>query len=300
MCANGPFPVHHDLLICSTMLNPGPSLHSWIEYHLRRADTILIFMDDPGQRPLFEPFAVDERVVLLPGRTDRTDRTPSGLFNREVANYQEAVSYALAHGISWLIPLDDDEILYDEGDHSWKTSDNVGHVTFMNHEAVPMSHEITDRFTECTLFRLNGGSEFMAYGNGKSAVRVTPGVTAGVHSFHGYKGEHRTVAHPVILHYPNPSFHSWVEKFGNFTNFSDFWWDNPDAPIVIQFMLRSRDLLRAARETGNWDEARDYFTSWSLDAATREQLLRTGVLRRYDPMAEPLDRRGESTPPVGS
>ncbi|MGW5385154.1 hypothetical protein [Nocardia sp. NPDC003963] len=245
-------------------------------------------MDDPDQRPLFEPFAVDRRVVLLPGLTDRTDRTPSGLFNREVANYRKAVSYALDHKISWLIPLDDDEILYDEGDHSWKTSENVGHVTFTNHEAVPVSHEIIDRFTECTLFRLNGCAEFMAYGNGKSAVRVTPGVTVGVHSSSGYQGEHRSVSHPVILHYPNPTFDSWVAKFGDFTHFSDFWWDNPNAPIVIQFMLRSRDLLRAARDTGDWDEAREYFASWSLDAATREQLLQAEVLRRYDPMAELL------------
>lgn len=282
------------------MMNPGPSLHYWIEYHLRRADTILIFMDDPGQRPVFEPFAQDDRVLLMPGVTARTDRTPSGLFNREVANYQEAVSYALDKGISWLIPLDDDEILYDEGDHSWKTMDDVGHVTFMNHEAVPMGHKVANRFTDCVLFRLNGRTDFMAYGNGKSAVRVSSGVKAGVHSFGGYEGEHRTVDHPVILHYPNPSFDSWVAKFGSFDAFSDFWWDNPDCPIVIQFMLRSRDLLRAAGETGNWDQARDYFASWSLDAATREELLNTEVLRHYDPMAELRDSQGVGARPTVS
>ncbi|WP_416563146.1 hypothetical protein [Nocardia testacea] len=296
MNAKGSPEVRHDLLICSTIMNPGPSLHHWIEYHLRRADIIMIFMDDPGQRPLFEPFAKNDRVLLMPGVTARTDLTPSGLFNREVANYQEAVSYALDKGISWLIPLDSDEILYDEGDHSWRTMANVGHVTFMNHEAVPADHEITDCFTECTLFRVNGRGDFMAYGNGKSAVRVTRNVTAGVHQFGGYEGEHRTVEHPVILHYPNPSFNSWVTKFGAFEDFSDFWWDNPNCPIVIQFMLRSRDLLRAARETGNWDEAREYFATWSLDAATREKLLQTEVLRRYDPMREIIERPAHRNP----
>ncbi|GGL11403.1 hypothetical protein GCM10011588_27340 [Nocardia jinanensis] len=253
---------------------------------------VLIFMDDPTQRNMFAPFTEHDRVLLLEGPSDRSDMTPSGIMNRIMANTQTAVSYALDNGISWLLPVDSDEILYDGGDHSWQSWEGVGHVTFMNHEAVPASQELTNCFTECTLFRVNGRTEFMAYGNGKSAVRVTSGVRAGIHDFVDYDGEHRTVAHPVILHYPNPSFDSWVAKFGNYSNFSDFWWDNPDAPVQIQFMLRSRDLLRAARDNDNWDEARDYFATWSLDNTAREHLLQTEVLRRYDPMAELLERSG--------
>lgn len=251
---------------------------------------ILIFMDDPGQSHLFAPFADYDRVLILEGATDRSDMTPSGIMNRIMANTQRAVSYALDNGISWLIPVDSDEIFYDEGDRSWRSMADVGHVTFWNHEAVPLSVDPTNCFTECTLFRVNGRTEFMAYGNGKSAVRVNPGVTAGIHGFGGYEGEHRAVAHPVILHYPNPSFDSWVAKFGNYSTFSDFWWDDPAAPVELKFMLRSRDLLRSAREKDDWDEARDYFATWTLDAATREQLLQEEVLRRYDPMAELLDR----------
>jgi hypothetical protein len=251
---------------------------------------ILIFMDDPTQRSLFTPFAEYDQVLLLEGTTDRSDMTPSGIMNRIMSNTQRAISFALDNDISWLLPVDSDEIFYDAGDRSWQSWDDVGHVTFFNHEAVPMSVEPADCFTECTLFRVNGRTEFMAYGNGKSAVRVNTRVTAGIHGFGGYEGEHRAVAHPAILHYPNPSFDSWVAKFANYSDFSDFWWDDPNAPVELKFMLRSRDLLRAARENDDWVDARAYFDSWILDAETREQLLQAEVLRHYDPMAELLQR----------
>ncbi|MFI6312259.1 hypothetical protein ACIBEK_19315 [Nocardia fusca] len=247
-------------------------------------------MDDPGQRQMFDQFTEYDRVLILEGTGDRSDMTPSGVMNRQLANTQTAISYALDNQISWLIHMDSDEIFYDEGDHTWQSWDNVGQVTFTNHEAVPVDHQPTDRFVECTLFRVNGRAEFMAYGNGKSAVRVAPGVTAGIHAFAGYPGEHRAVAHPAILHYPNPSFESWVAKFANYGKFSNFWWDNPGNPIGLEFMLRSRDLLLAARDTGSWSEARDYFATWCIDSATRERLLQAEALRRYDPMAEILER----------
>lgn len=290
MDTNSSSGARHDLLICSTISNPDQSLHSWLEYHLRRVHTILIFMDDPGQRHMFDPFTGYDRVLLLEGGGNRGDMTPSGVMNRQLVNTQKAITYALDNEIAWLIHLDSDELFYDEGDRTWQSWDEVGHITFTNHEAVPVAHELADRFVECTLFRINGRTGFMAYGNGKSAVRVTPGVTAGIHEFQGYTGEHRAVAHPAILHYPNPSFENWVAKFAHYGEFSNFWWDDPGTPILLEFMLRSRDLILAARETGRWDEARDYFATWCLDPTTRERLLQSDELRRYEPMVEILDR----------
>lgn len=247
---------------------------------------LLIFMDDPLQRPFFEPFAENERVLLMDGLGDRSDMTPSGIMNRIMANTKRAITYALENGISWVLPVDSDEIFYDEGDRSWQSWENVGHVTFVNHEAVPLKQEPANCFVECTLFRINNRTQFMAYGNGKSAVRATPEIKSGIHNFRNYSGEHRSVKSPAILHYPNPSFESWVAKFGNYSEFSNFWWDLPNVPIELKFMLKSRDLLREARNTGSWDEARDFFESWILDDETREDLLQKGILRRYDPMAE--------------
>ncbi|MFJ1461056.1 hypothetical protein [Nocardia sp. N2S4-5] len=243
-------------------------------------------MDDPAERPQFEPFTKDPRVILLPGNPDRSDMTPSGLMDRINDNTQFVVNFAAKHGIDWVMALDQDEILFDRGDSSWRTMDDVGQVTFMNHEAVPVAHEIDNFYTECTLFRVNGRNEFMAYGNGKSAVRAAPGVRAGAHEFSGHRGERRIMESPAILHYPNPTFESWVAKFKNFTTFSDHWRDNPEDPILLSFMLRSRDLVHAALESGDWNEARTYFHSWIPDNKTRDQLLATGALQHFAPMAE--------------
>ncbi|MEV6273840.1 hypothetical protein [Nocardia sp. NPDC051832] len=287
--SDNPAPAARDrLLICATMLNPVPGYSFWLDFHLRQAALIMIFLDDPAQRPLFEAHAQAGRVLVLDGAGDRSDNTPSAVMQRQMANTQTAVSYALDHGFTWVAALDADELLYDESDGAWRDRENVGQVTFANHEAVPLTHEPENCFAECTLFRVNGRTDFMAYGNGKSAVRVAPGVRAGIHEFHDYVGEHHYAIGPVILHYPNPSFESWVAKFRNHGGFSNFWWDNPELPIELKFMLRSRDLVRAAIESGDWSAARQYFQSWIPDERGRERMLAADELRVYSPVTELL------------
>jgi 2-oxoglutarate-Fe(II)-dependent oxygenase superfamily protein len=274
------------MAICTTVLNPGQNFGVWLDYHLRRADLVIVFMDDPQKRPLFEPMTEGKRVLLLDGATDGADRTPSGVMNRQNANTQIAINYVLSRGISWLLHIDGDEIFYDIGDSRWRTLTNIGHVTFVNHEAVPLKHGRADNcFTDCTLFKINGRMEFSAYGNGKSAVRVTPGVMpCGVHAFAGYDGKHHNARFPMILHYPNPTFEAWVAKFANYGRFSNYWFDDASRPISLRFMLESRDQVHAALGSGDWDAARRYFDAQIPDAATCQQLLAAGALRRYHPL----------------
>lgn len=248
----------------------------------------MIYLDDPGKRSLFESLVADRRVMLLAGAGDRSDNTPSAVMKRIMANTRAAVSYALQNDYAWVAAVDTDELLYDESNGAWRAQQHVGQVTFANQEAVPVDHEPENCFAECTLFRLNGRTDFMAYGNGKSAVRVSPGVRAGVHEFHDYVGEHHMAVGPVILHYPNPSFESWVAKFSNHGAFSNFWWDDPGLPIELKFMLRSRDLVHAGIESGDWSEARAYFRSWIPDDETRDRMLEAGELRVYSPVTELL------------
>ncbi|MBP2187336.1 hypothetical protein [Nocardia goodfellowii] len=276
------------LLICSTVLDPGPSYRFWLDFHLRQADLIMIFMDDPSKRPLFEEAVADRPVMLVAGAGDRRDNAPSVVMRRIMANTQTAVSYAVQKGYDWVAAVDTDELLYDESEGAWRAQEHVGQVTFANQEAVPVDHEPENCFAECTLFRVNGRTDFMAYGNGKSAVRASPGVRAGIHEFHDYVGEHHYAVGPVILHYPNPSFDSWVAKFSNHGVFSNYWWDDPSLPIELQFMLRSRDLVHAAIRSGDWREARAYFRSWIPDAAARARMLAADELRVYSPVTELL------------
>ncbi|WP_157978966.1 MULTISPECIES: hypothetical protein [Nocardia] len=275
-------------LICSTVLDPVAGHRFWLDFHLRQAESIMLFLDDPEKRPEFEELVGDRPVLVLDGAGDRADNTPSAVVRRIIANTQAAVSHAVEHGFDWVAAVDSDELLYDESGGAWRDRERVGQVTFANHEAVPVDHRPENCFAECTLFRVNGRTDFMAYGNGKSAVRVSPGVRAGIHEFHDYAGEHHVAIGPVILHYPNPSFESWVAKFGNHGEFSNFWWDDPSAPIRLQFMLRSRDLVHRAAASGDWAEARAYFRSWIPDDASRERMLAADELRVYSPVTQLL------------
>ncbi|MFC9892360.1 hypothetical protein ACFVMC_01585 [Nocardia sp. NPDC127579] len=275
-------------LICSTMLDPSPGFGFWLDFHLRQAELIMIFLDDPDKRPLFEEVIGERRVLLRVGAGDRQDNSPSAVMRRIMANTQAAVMYATEHGVDWVAAIDTDELLYDESDGAWRQQDHLGQVSFANHEAVPVEQEPENCFAECTLFRVNGRSDFMAYGNGKSAVRASAGVRAGIHEFHDYEGEHHWAVGPVILHYPNSSFDSWVAKFSNHGEFSNYWWDNPSLPIQLQFMLRSRDLVHRAAASGDWTEARAYFQSWIPDDATRARMLEADVLRIYSPVTQLL------------
>ena len=284
------------MAVTTTAVNPGAMLKAWLEYHLHRFDFIMVFIDDPSERTLFETIRHelhnDTRIMLLDGYPDRSDMSPSGVMNRQNSNTQVAVDIALQNNITWLLHIDSDELFYEpDGDRSWQTLEGVDHVTFLNHEAIPLAHKVTNPFLECTLFKVNGRLEFIAYGNGKSAVRLAPGVQSwGVHAFTGYNGEHidmrehGTLQSPVILHYPNVCFESWVQKYKSYGRFSSFWFDDPTQVLTLTFMLESRDQLHKALENGKWEEAREFFNSMIPDREACERMLKKGDLRRYTPL----------------
>jgi len=128
---------------------------------------------------------------------------------------------------------------------------------------------------------------FMACGNGKSDVRLWPGVAPdGPHSIQGFDGEHIMLpakGGPVLLHYPCMSFEAWVAKFKQYGDFSDFWFDNPQKPNYIQFMLQSRDHVKKALQTGDWDASRAFYESMTLGDEACQRAASTGQTRRYAP-----------------
>jgi hypothetical protein len=275
--------------IVTTILNPDPSFPVWLEYHLCRVDRILIFMDDPSKAPVFEELVRDKPVVLFNGSAAVPEMTPeSRLIYRQDANNNMAIEYALTNHIEWLLHIDIDELFYDDNNSTWRTTggseNHVGMVRFYNVEAVFLPYEIDNYFEDCKLFKPHWGDlRFTAYALGKSAVRVTPKVRSdGPHAFADYEGGDVVLDHPLILHYPTPTFRRWISKFEHYGSFSDFWYDDPNLPL-FPFMTQSRDLVRAGLETGEWEEARKYYTSWIPDAESVAGYLESGGLMRISP-----------------
>jgi len=278
------------LAIVTTILRPGPSFRIWLDYHLQHdADLIIVFMDDAAERPNIERIVQGRPVVLLDGSKVAGHMTPeSRLILRQEENNNAAIAYALSRNVTWLMHIDIDELLYEDGDQSWRDDEDVGEFSFLNHEAVPLRHESTNYFADCHLFKTNTGIlPFMAYANGKSVVRLAPGVEElGPHEFWGYHGERKEVEKPMILHYANPSFESWVAKYKFYGNFSDYWRDDPDDPKDFPFMLESRDHLQAAEATGNWEAARNFYYSMIPDERDIEDLIQNGDLLIIDPFSD--------------
>jgi len=274
------------LAIVTTVLNPDPSFPVWLEYHLRRVDHILLFLDDPSKAAVFEELVGDKPVVLFNGSTTQPDMTPeSRLIWRQDENNDMAIQYAQANHIDWLLHLDVDELFYDQHNSTWQTMPDVGMVRFYNVEAVFLPYEIDNYFDDCRLFKPDEGDlPYSAYVYGKSAVRVSPNVRSdGPHEFAGFEGNSVMVHNPLILHYPTPTYQRWVAKFEHYGNFADYWFNNPDIPFM-SFMTESRDVIRTAFMTGDWEQAREYYISWIPDAGSISQYLENGDLIRISPL----------------
>jgi len=149
-------------------------------------------------------------------------------------------------------------------------------VRVLNWEAAVDDIEIGDWFREVKHFKINplnvprnvfdnfwpehqrGKELFMGYSNGKSIVRVRPGVVpAGVHVFGERMGREkgfgefstkledgRPGVNPagslVLLHYINCGFRNWKQKYTILGNFSDFYFDKHEMPT---FHRMSRDVI---------------------------------------------------------
>ncbi|KAJ5161823.1 hypothetical protein N7492_007215 [Penicillium capsulatum] len=282
------------IAIATTVLHPPPTLPAWLDYHLRWVQHIVIYMDDPDERSEFERLCEDRPVTLLKGSQVEPKMTPeSRLIRRQMANMRHAIVGLMKSGYTWLLHIDVDELLYGPlvESRAWAKDPDVGLVTFTNHEALPVDFETSDPFRDCVFFWVNGidhNDHFLAYGNGKSAVRLGPVVEPrGAHSFSGHAG--RTLRpsgeEAMVLHYPYPSYDSWLRKFNHYGRFSDHWFGDRRAPKIIDFMLYSRDVVQKAQKTGDWANARAFFSRRALDSDSRREAISQGKIRHYTPFA---------------
>lgn len=284
------------IAIAATILHPGPTFTAWLDHHLSLVQHVVIYMDDPGERPAFESLRGDRSVTLLEGsQVEPQMSLESRIIKRQVANLKHSVDYLMERGYTWLIHIDVDELLYGPlvESRAWAEDPEVGLVTFVNHEALPVDFETSDPFRDCEYFWVNGvdgNANFMAYGNGKSAVRLGASVQPrGCHWFEGHGGRESRPSgeEAMVLHYPSPTYESWLRKFNHYGRFPDNWFGDRRAPKIIKFMLQSRDVIQKAHKTGKWDKARAFFSGRVLDAKSREKAIAQGKIRRYTPFADP-------------
>jgi hypothetical protein len=282
------------IAIATTVLHPEPTFLAWLDYHLRWVQHVVIYMDDINERPEFVRLCGDRPVTLLEGSKVAPKMSPeSRLIQHQMENMKHAIAYLIERGYTWLLHIDQDELLYGPRVESraWAQDPEVGLVTFPNHEALPVDFDTSDPFRDCLYFWVNGvdrNANFLAYGNGKSAVRLSPGVEPrGAHWFSGHVGRAAKTLHEeaVILHYPYPSYGSWLRKFNHYGAFPDHWFGDRMAPKIMNFMLQSRDTIQEAHKTGDWAKARSFFSKRILDPESRDRASSQGKIRRYTPFA---------------
>lgn len=243
-------------------------------------------------------------LLPLSGEPEAPVGSPEQLTARQLCNVKMALSMARREGIGWLLHIDADELFFPPGrdaaaHFAGLDALGIGYVIYDNHEALCESEGAADPFRDVTLFKKNPrvidpaalaqaepyfaerGGYFLAYANGKAAVRTAEGVEpAGVHGFHvplalGF-GRAR-FSSPAILHYPYSNFDGYWRKFQR------LGWYEGDVLLGQRWFpplyeLRSRDLACAGKEA----EARALFRRATVlrDRRRKEAWLDSGVLAR--------------------
>ncbi|MCU1642233.1 MAG: hypothetical protein JWN03_2508 [Nocardia sp.] len=270
--ATGHVPSNEPTAVCVTLDELRPDLFSWFQYHSARADLIIAFAEDPAVRAAVEKLATEHAILLCDNAPIDTDDT----VDQEIANIAAAVAHARAAEMEWLLPLGPAELFYDDGRRRWQIP-GAGQVSFVGHEAIPAPHPVTDPFDTCTVFRVSGRSPFLDAPATRSAVRLTPAVTPlDRHTFTGFSGASGMVTAPMVLHYPYPSFESWLARAAHAAA--------SGGTLARQFAHYSRELLQVALAHSRLDGARHCFDAAIPSDGMVDRMVRAGELMRADPM----------------
>lgn len=247
---------------------------------------------------------------------------------RQALNAEHASLAAREAGLRWLVHIDIDELLYASSkealvDH-FEAMDaaGVGHVTYANHEGVPETDAV-DYFSAVTLFKRNHlvvplsdearqamrwwrdrtrrGQYLLCYDNGKSAVRLVPGIApTSVHAWSvpglrrrtalaDPRGDLTELAHieePCVLHYVACGAFWLRTKYEILGNFDDAWFGGA-LPIAPSFHLDARDVV-AKHDPSLFQAFYDAHVALRLDSDRLNAHLAAGVLRRYTTVANLL------------
>lgn len=288
--------------IVTTLKKPF-CLDSWVRYHLAVGfEHIFLYLDSPeddaesvARIATSHPGAVTviprdeklreewrqlagwrqmEHIIDLPGDL-------GAVMARQVLNGEHAAHLADKQGLDWLLHCDCDELACPTTEGTTIAQVLAGVSAAGGNAAVFANHEVTpekegpyaDPFKEATLFKANerlvpadlgeGGTRFLAYGNGKSAIRL--GLKNprphGTHSVVGGArpaGVHKWICaqpavfllHPddaCLLHYVNCGFDAIERRYAMLGDFADTYFGHRIAD-QIPFHAAARDAAKQGRE----------------------------------------------------
>jgi len=222
------------------------------------------------------------------------------LFVRQNLNLETSISAALVEGdIGWIVHIDTDELLHPGGvaDYSLQTlldsvPEALDTLVFPNYESAVERDDVLDPFREVTLFKRNfdhvvretyfarykemtrgNPNYFLAYGNGKAAARIVPGLRPnGAHRFHNYlRPPHEAKAlDAAVLHYTYARFQDVRSRRGRCSCGSS------EEEVAKCFILEfDRWVFRKASQEADDAKLRDWYRSrvvWTDRAFIRTQL----------------------------
>lgn len=280
----------------------------FVRWHLAAGfDHLYLTWDDPGERP---PREIVRRGVThltadrrrwrrLPGFAEYGPHVGREVMARQVLNVEAALARARADGMRWLLHLDIDELWVARAggaQEHFRTLDAspFDGARYLNLEGVPERADLRDPFREVTLFKVNekvapSPLPFLAYVNGKSAVRVGDGIRAhGVHLFARGPALVPSVlaVDPAIFHYVSCGYRQWRDKYRLLGGFADRWFRRH--PIGVPFHLESRDVWAGGDERA----ARRFYRERVVmsDRAEVKRLLAAGALERRTEVRRTLSR----------
>jgi len=204
-------------------------MHVWLEYHRRYVGVRRFFIkaeDTPELAPLFASPPWNRLVV--PTFDDGTQRDYFAQMDRQSAHIAATVPRARAAGLTHLLHIDDDELLYcSHGAAAFykllaAAPADRPDCHLSNIEALMPSDACSSPFRDANTFR-HFPTQYVSYTNGKSLARLDE-QTVRAHGPHHFRTEAAagganspvTFSIPpdfgVVLHYESATFAKWSQK----------------------------------------------------------------------------------------
>ncbi|XP_031265924.1 glycosyltransferase-like KOBITO 1 [Pistacia vera] len=233
------------------------------------------------------------------------------LFVKQSLNMEMAIVMARDAGMDWILHLDTDELIHPAGAREYSLRQllldvpgNVDMVIFPNYESSVERDDITDPFSEVSMFKRNydhllkdtyfgmykeatrgNPNYFLTYGNGKSVARIRDHLRPnGAHRWHNYMKTPNEIKleEAAVLHYT-------YAKFSDLTSRRDRCGCKPTKEDVKRcFMLEFDRSAFIIASTATEEEMINWYHEhvvWG-DKDLKLKLLRKGILTRvYAPMA---------------